>query len=308
MGGCRPPGEPATESTPPPPEVVSADPRKLTIRQAGPARAFLGNGYLGVNASPLGWARDGGQALPGFISGFYQNESLAVAPEWAAPDIRIGGVSLNTRGARDYEQTLDLRRGLLHTRYRWRGKPEVEVEAILFPARHSPYLGVLRIVLKPRRNTRVTLFGATVVPRGCAVSLWDTAAAGDAAPQPWPAYEAELKAGETWTFTRYAGVCAERDLSQAQRERLARNAVAEAKRAGFDGVVQAHTAAWEKLWQRNLAIEGDPHTQQVLNAFRYYLLASVRAGRADSVPPMGISSDIYQGHIFWDADTWIFPA
>ena len=58
----------------------------------------------------------------------------------------------------------------------------------------------------------------------------------------------------------------------------------------------------------DIAIEGDAQAQQVVNAFRYYLLASVREGRADSVPPMGLSSSIYQGHIFWDADTWVFPA
>jgi trehalose/maltose hydrolase-like predicted phosphorylase len=40
----------------------------------------------------------------------------------------------------------------------------------------------------------------------------------------------------------------------------------------------------------------------------FYLLSSVREGTGESIPPMGLSSAGYYGHIFWDADTWMFPA
>src|SRR5581483_4774507 len=48
--------------------------------------------------------------------------------------------------------------------------------------------------------------------------------------------------------------------------------------------------------------------QRVVHALLFYLLASVREGSAESIPPMGLSSAGYYGHIFWDADTWMFPA
>ena len=35
---------------------------------------------------------------------------------------------------------------------------------------------------------------------------------------------------------------------------------------------------------------------------------SVRAGSGFGIPPMGLSSDGYYGHIFWDSDTWMFPS
>jgi trehalose/maltose hydrolase-like predicted phosphorylase len=40
----------------------------------------------------------------------------------------------------------------------------------------------------------------------------------------------------------------------------------------------------------------------------FYLLGSVREDLDNSAPPMGLSSAGYYGHIFWDADTFMFPA
>jgi trehalose/maltose hydrolase-like predicted phosphorylase len=40
----------------------------------------------------------------------------------------------------------------------------------------------------------------------------------------------------------------------------------------------------------------------------FYLLGSARAGATWSIPPMGLSNAGYYGHVFWDADTWMFPA
>jgi trehalose/maltose hydrolase-like predicted phosphorylase len=66
---------------------------------------------------------------------------------------------------------------------------------------------------------------------------------------------------------------------------------------------------WPKLWkQANIGIDGDPQAQQVIHANLFYLLGSTDPGSADSIPPMGLSSPVYQGHIFWDADVWMLPA
>lgn len=39
----------------------------------------------------------------------------------------------------------------------------------------------------------------------------------------------------------------------------------------------------------------------------YNLYASCRAGSRLSIPPMGLSSQGYNGHIFWDAELWMYP-
>lgn len=301
-GGCRR----GTES-PPVPKLASEDPWKLTITTPGPARVYLGNGYLGVNASQEGWARDGEEVLPSFLSGYYVNEALGVGPEWAAPILTLNGRRLGPNGAREYEQVFDLRQGLLKTRYRWRGRPGAMVEVLLFPARHDPYLGVLQVTLTPQRDATVSVDSRPGSKPGVALVTQDWVSVAGQAPVPMPSGEIRIRRGERWSFTRYAGICHEGDRPE-QARRLASDAVEKAARLGFAEVLQRHVDAWEKLWKREIVIEGDARTQQVVNAFRYYLLASVREGMPNSVPPMGLSSSIYQGHIFWDADVWVFPA
>ena len=66
---------------------------------------------------------------------------------------------------------------------------------------------------------------------------------------------------------------------------------------------------WAKMWSTSdIVIGGDDEAQQVVHANMFYLLSSTYAGSDHSIPPMGLSTSIYGGHIFWDADTWMFPA
>ena len=54
-------------------------------------------------------------------------------------------------------------------------------------------------------------------------------------------------------------------------------------------------------------VEGDPEVQRFVRAGLFALLCSIRADVPASIAPMGLSSLGYNGHIFWDADTWMFP-
>ena len=66
---------------------------------------------------------------------------------------------------------------------------------------------------------------------------------------------------------------------------------------------------WPRLWQTSdIVISGDPEAQQVTHANLFYLLSSTYPGSDHSIPPMGLSSNIYGGHIFWDAEVWMMPA
>ena len=66
---------------------------------------------------------------------------------------------------------------------------------------------------------------------------------------------------------------------------------------------------WAHVWQTSdIVISGDPEAQQVTHANLFYLLSSTYPGSDHSIPPMGLSSDIYGGHIFWDAEVWMMPA
>jgi len=102
------------------------------------------------------------------------------------------------------------------------------------------------------------------------------------------------------TVAKYIGLARSRAAaSAATRAALA---------AGYTATLETHRAAWRHLWQTYIVVDGDPELQRVLHAMQFYLMASIREGTSESIPPMGLSTAGYYGHVFWDADTWMFPA
>jgi len=80
-----------------------------------------------------------------------------------------------------------------------------------------------------------------------------------------------------------------------------------ARREGFARLLAAQRAAWHKLWRADIVIAGDPRAQRVAHSALYYLLVSTTADTGWAPGPCGLTP-CYSGHVFWDSDTWIFPA
>jgi protein-glucosylgalactosylhydroxylysine glucosidase len=77
---------------------------------------------------------------------------------------------------------------------------------------------------------------------------------------------------------------------------------------GYDRLAAENRRAWQRRWDTDIIIEGDSAFQQVVHSMLFYLLCSADSGTAQGIPPMGLSSAGYYGHIFWDSDTWMFPS
>lgn len=76
--------------------------------------------------------------------------------------------------------------------------------------------------------------------------------------------------------------------------------------AGYDK--SDFTKDWSNFWKNDIEIDGPVEDQQFIRSALFYLRSSIHPGGKMSVSPMGLSSDIYNGHVFWDADIWVFPA
>lgn len=115
-----------------------------------------------------------------------------------------------------------------------------------------------------------------------------------------------LKKGETYRFCIIGATLtsAHHPDPTNESERLAIFARLE----GYERLMKRHTDLWSDLWQSDIEIEGDAQAQQDVHNMIYHLYSFVREGSALSVSPMGLSGLGYNGHVFWDADTWIFPA
>jgi protein-glucosylgalactosylhydroxylysine glucosidase len=113
-----------------------------------------------------------------------------------------------------------------------------------------------------------------------------------------------VERGHGYAFTKYVALSrAGWGGNAAEDLTLAR----EARRRGFEQLLNEQRAAWDALWQSDILIEGDPRAQQVAHSELYYLLASSTPDTAWSPGPDALTP-AYSAHVFWDSDTWMFPA
>jgi len=112
-------------------------------------------------------------------------------------------------------------------------------------------------------------------------------------------------AGGTYSFVQITSTASEADApSPLGRARRAADA---AWSSGFDSLAADNVRAWAQRWETDIQIDGDPGLERVVHSMLFYLLASADSGTGLGIPPMGLSSGGYYGHVFWDSDTWMFP-
>ncbi|TAJ09772.1 glycoside hydrolase family 65 protein [Marinilabiliaceae bacterium JC017] len=118
-------------------------------------------------------------------------------------------------------------------------------------------------------------------------------------------FEVSLKKGVPYEFSLFGAVCSTRDFKDPHGE--SERMVVFAQLEGADKLIAAHNAMWDELWQGDIIIEGDMQSQLDVRFALYNLYAFSRAGTDLSISPMGLSSQGYNGHVFWDTELWMFP-
>jgi alpha,alpha-trehalose phosphorylase len=85
-------------------------------------------------------------------------------------------------------------------------------------------------------------------------------------------------------------------------------ALASARRSGWDGLASAQRSYLDDFWERaDVELEGDAELQQ---AVRFALFHTLQAGaRAEqrAIAAKGLTGSGYDGHTFWDTETFVLP-
>jgi len=119
-------------------------------------------------------------------------------------------------------------------------------------------------------------------------------------------FRKKIRAGETYRFSiagsSITSAHDEDPLNAAERLTIF------AKLQGTDRLISFHEQAWKEIWKSDIRVSGDDQSQQDIHSMMYHLYSFTREGTSFSLSPMGISGLGYNGHIFWDADLWMFPA
>ncbi|MGW6054807.1 discoidin domain-containing protein [Streptomyces sp. NPDC055189] len=247
-----------------------------------------------------------------------------------------------------YRQSLDLRRGLVRTELTWTAKDGRATDLVydVLADRDNPHVGAVRLRMTPHwdgdakvtdridgrgarrvsptaegtradRGTMTVGFRtqgtktegtvASTLRAGHGVRTGNEQASADA--RKLSAHQSvgvPVRSGQTYELTKYVGV----DTALTSRS-PERDAVAASQRAagrGWDALFSGHTAAWRKLWRSDIEVPGRGDLQSWVRSAQYGLLSSTRTGSSNSISPTGLSSDNYAGLVFWDAETWMYPA
>ncbi|XRQ09838.1 glycoside hydrolase family 65 protein [Actinomadura welshii] len=117
----------------------------------------------------------------------------------------------------------------------------------------------------------------------------------------------DLREGVPVTIEKVAAIFTSRDHAVEECGRAALAAAADA--GGFDALLERHTSAWSRLWQRCQLSVDHAEVQRALNLHIFHLLQTVSEHSVDldaGVPARGLHGEAYRGHVFWD-ELFILP-
>jgi trehalose/maltose hydrolase-like predicted phosphorylase len=118
-------------------------------------------------------------------------------------------------------------------------------------------------------------------------------------------FEKDVKKGRSLEFAWTAAQTSTQDFHdpQSESERFVIFNLLNPKEA----LLNQHKGLWEDLWQGDIIIDGDLQSQQDVRLALYHLYSFGRGDNDLSIAPMGLSSQNYNGHIFWDTELWMYP-
>jgi len=115
-----------------------------------------------------------------------------------------------------------------------------------------------------------------------------------------------VQAGQSYVFTKVAAIAT--SVDSVDPRNVSDEQSAEAAAVGAEGLISENAQAWHALWDSRIDIAGDLELQRAVHASQFYLLGSVDRGVTWSPSPGGLSSGGYNGHVFWDTETWMYPS
>jgi len=119
----------------------------------------------------------------------------------------------------------------------------------------------------------------------------------------------EAAQGQTITLHKYIAYCASPD-AEAYAELLtqAETALLDARLAGFDALMREQLDYLDAFWSAaDIVIDGDDALQQGLRFNAFHLLQSAGRDSRTNIAAKGLTGEGYEGHYFWDTETYMLP-
>jgi alpha,alpha-trehalose phosphorylase len=119
---------------------------------------------------------------------------------------------------------------------------------------------------------------------------------------------AELPPDASLTLTKYLayGWSARRSLPSVRDQVDA--ALLSAKRAGWDQLVTRQREYLDRYWDHaDVEIEGDEELQQAVRFCLFHVMQAGARAERRAIPAKGLTGPGYDGHAFWDTESFVLP-
>jgi alpha,alpha-trehalose phosphorylase len=119
---------------------------------------------------------------------------------------------------------------------------------------------------------------------------------------------AELDAGQRLRLVKFIayGWSSQRSTPSVRDQVVA--AVAAARHAGWDGLLSAQREYLDDFWERaDVEIEGDAELQQAVRFAMFHTLQAGLRAEQRAIAAKGLTGTGYEGHAFWDTETFVLP-
>jgi alpha,alpha-trehalose phosphorylase len=118
----------------------------------------------------------------------------------------------------------------------------------------------------------------------------------------------ELQPGEKLQIVKFLayGWSSQRSLPSLRDQ--AEAALAAARRTGWDGLCAGQREYLDDVWDRaDVEVEGDAALQQATRFALFHVVQAAARAEHRAIPAKGLTGSGYDGHSFWDMDTYTVP-
>jgi alpha,alpha-trehalose phosphorylase len=119
---------------------------------------------------------------------------------------------------------------------------------------------------------------------------------------------AELEPGQRLRVVKFLAYGWSKERSVAALRDQVEAALAAARLSGWDGLLAEQRSYLDDFWDRaDVRLEGDAELQQAVRFALFHVLQSAARAEQRAVPAKGLTGPGYDGHTFWDTETFVLP-
>jgi len=119
---------------------------------------------------------------------------------------------------------------------------------------------------------------------------------------------AQVRPGTRLRIVKYVGYGWSGQRSRTALKAQVAGALADAKLTGWDGLLAEQRRYLDEFWAgADVDVDGDPEIQQAVRFGLFHLLQAGARSESRPIAAKGLTGTGYDGHTFWDTETFVLP-